>query len=85
MGNMATDPSREMTTQDQVERWWPVAVAIAAGAVIPIVGIPLALVMAFIRRWDRPVMITLLVIAAISALLLRVVLTAGGEGVGTGV
>lgn len=60
MGNMATDSSRETATNDQVERWWPVAVAIAAGAVIPMLGIPFALVMAFLRRGDRPVRITLM-------------------------
>ena len=84
MGNMATEPGQEPTTQDRIERWWPVAVAIAAASVIPLLGIPFALVMAFIRRWDRPVMITLLVIAALGALLLSLVLSAGGSGYGTG-
>lgn len=83
MGNMVTEPGREVSTQDRVDQWWPVAVALAATMVIPLVGIPFTLVMAFVRRSDRPVMITLLVIAALGALSMSLFLGAGGDGVGT--
>ena len=51
--------------------------------VIPLVGIPFALVMAFVRRSDRPVMITLLVIAALGAFAMSLFMGAGGDGGGT--
>lgn len=84
MGNSATGPGHKLTTQDRVDRWWPVAVAIAAATVLPLLGVPFALVMAYLRRSDRRVMVTLLVIAALGALLLRVVMGAGGDGAGMG-
>lgn len=84
MGNMVAEPGREPTTQDRVARWWPVAIALSATMVLPYLGIPFALVMAFLRRWDRPVMIVLIVIAALGAILLSLILGAGGDGVGTG-
>lgn len=76
--------TQHLSTQERVERWWPVAVGLAGVMVLPLLGIPFALVMSFLRRWDRPVMVTLLVIAALGVFLLSLVLGAGGDGVGTG-
>jgi ABC-type spermidine/putrescine transport system permease subunit I len=84
MGNMVAEPGREPTTQDRVARWWPVAIAISSTMVLPYLGIPFALVMAFLRRSDRPVMLALIGIAAFGVLLLSLFLGVGGGGVGTG-
>ncbi len=63
--------------------WWPVALAVAVGALIhPLLGVAFALALAVIRRYDRPVMLTLLAVAAFWVLYatLFIGVTGGGAG-----
>ncbi|MGB7817215.1 MAG: hypothetical protein WBL35_00565 [Ornithinibacter sp.] len=55
------------------------AVGVAATVLLPFPGIALTLIFAFLRRWDRPVMISLLLVGLLSLLWLSFIAAVGGD------
>jgi hypothetical protein len=64
--------------------WWPVALAVAVGVLIhPLLAIVFALALAVIRRYDRPVMLTLIGVAVAWLLFATLFMGVTGGGVGS--
>ena len=72
------------TFRGVISRWWPVAAAIIAFLVVPYMGIALAFIFAFVRRWDRSVMVTLIATGALGICVLSLFLGVGGSGSSSG-
>lgn len=56
------------TLRDAAERWWPVVVGVILVVGFPPIGMLFSLIVAWMRRWDRNVLIALITIAALGAL-----------------
>jgi hypothetical protein len=64
--------------------WWPVALAVAVGVLLhPLAAVIVALALAVARRYDRPVMLTLLAIAAFWLLFATLFVGVTGGGIGS--
>lgn len=71
-------------THPGIARFWPVVAALLLGLLHPLVAAAFAFLMAFARRYDRRVMVTLVVIGALWLVFMSLFMGWGGSGSGGG-
>lgn len=84
MERTGTELADQATVRGVISRWWPVGAALIVTELLPYVGIVTSFAFAFIRRRDRSVMVTLIVIGVLGLLLLSLFFGAGGGESGSG-